>query len=204
MSNTDKKKIIGNLEQGLVFVISAPAGTGKTTLTDMLTDEFSCIVRSVSVTTRIPRDDETDGEDYFFVTNSEFENKKNNNEFLEYAQVFDNSYGTPKDKVQDLLKKGKHVLLVIDAKGAMIVKDKIQATFIFIEPPTIEDLKKRMDKRNSETDSSKDKRLLIAKEEMQMSKYYDYAIVNDDLYIAYDVLRSIIIAEEHKLKNNNK
>ncbi len=192
------QKLIGNLNKGLFFVVSAPSGTGKTTLIRMLTKEFSNIVESVSYTTRKIRPGEKDGVDYHFINVEEFENKIKEDEFLEYAKVFDHYYGTSKKIVEkDLLAK-KHVVLVIDTQGAMKVKQKVDANFIFILPPSLEELKNRLDIRNSDKDV--ETRLDWAKKEMQKSKNYDYWIVNDDLKIAYEVLKSVFIAIEHKVK----
>jgi len=190
--------VLGGLKRGLVFVISAPAGTGKTTLVRMLREEFPCIVESVSFTTRSPRANEIPGRDYYFITSDEFKQKIEEGEFLEYAQVFDRFYGTSRKFVESQQEKGKHVILVIDTQGAMQLKGKIEASFIFISPPSFEELKFRLHSRKSETDEAILHRLSWAEKEMALSKCYDYHIVNDHLKTAYDVLRSILIAEEHK------
>lgn len=182
----------------MVFIISAPAGTGKTTLAQMLHKEFSRVVSSVSYTTRPPRPNEVEGKDYHFVTSDVFEKKIKEGEFLEYAKVFDHYYGTSKKVIEAEQKKGKHVVLVIDTQGAMQLKGKIDAIFIFVSPPNVEELRKRLQKRQSDSPESIEKRLSWAKQEMALAPRYDYHIVNDDLKIAYDVLRAILIAEEHK------
>ncbi len=189
---------LGGLKKGLLFVISAPAGTGKTTLVRMLKEEFSCIEESVSFTTRKPRPNEVEGRDYHFISREEFEKKIRENEFLEYAEVFGNFYGTSKKFVEAREKKGKHVILVIDTQGAMQLKGKLEAVFIFISPPNFDELKTRLISRKSETEEAIAHRLSWAEKEMALSKKYDYHIVNDHLKTAYEVLRSILIAEEHK------
>ncbi len=192
-------QVLGALKKGLLFVISAPAGTGKTTLVRMLKEEFSCIVESVSFTTRKMRPNEVPGRDYNFISPEEFEEKIKEGEFLEYAQVFGNHYGTSKKFVESQEDKGKHVILVIDTQGALqLMKENLRAVFIFISPPSIEELRSRLYRRRSETDEAIDHRLSWAEKEMALSNKYDYHIVNENLKTAYDVLRSILIAEEHK------
>ncbi len=187
------------MKKGLVFVVSAPAGTGKTTLVRMLLEEFHHhAVESISFTTRPPRSNEVAGRDYNFITTSEFEQKIEEGEFLEYAQVFGNYYGTSRKFVQAQQEKGKHVILVIDTQGALQLRGQLEAVFIFISPPSLEELRSRLYRRKSETEEAIEHRLSWAEKEMALSKKYDYHIVNDHLKTAYDVLRSILIAEEHK------
>lgn len=194
-------QLLGNLPRGLVFVLSAPAGTGKTTLLKMLREEFSCVTGSISSTTRSPRQGEVSGKDYHFLAVSEFEKKIQNGDFLESAKVFENYYGTSKEEVLRQQEKGKHVILVIDTQGAMQLRKKaFPATFIFVSPPSLEALRERLLKRQTESVALIEKRLSWAKEELAKLSYYDYHIINDDLQTAYEVLRSIIIAEEHKVR----
>lgn len=195
-------KLLGNLKQGLVFIISAPAGTGKTTLANKLVEEFPCVATSISSTTRQPRSGEVPGEAYQFLTIEEFEKKIEQDEFLEYVKLYGNYYGTSREKVQELIDQGKHVLLTIDTQGAVQLKDKLSAIFIFISPPSIEVLTSRLTNRQTETAEVIKERLQWAKNEMEAMKHYDYQIINDDLEIAYQVLRSILIAEEHRLRIN--
>lgn len=191
-------RLLGGLKKGLVFVVSAPAGTGKTTLVQMLCKEFSCVVVSVSYTTRSPRTGEEPGRDYHFISISEFEEKMREGEFLEYAKVFGNYYGTSRKYVEEQQLLGKHVLLVIDTQGALQLKGQIDAVFIFISPPSLSELRSRLHSRQSETPESIEKRLSWAEKEISLRSQYDYHIVNDNLKIAYEALRSILIAEEHK------
>jgi guanylate kinase len=192
------EKLLGNLARGLIFVLSAPAGTGKTTLVKMLRDEFNSVTESISCTTRPPRGGEIDGKDYHFLSVEEFERKIQADDFLEYAKVFGHYYGTSREYVFKQQEKGKHVFLVIDTQGAMQLKGKIPATFVFISPPSLQELRERLFKRKTETPELIEKRLSWAKEEIAMSSHYDYQMINDNLSIAYEILRSILIAEEHR------
>jgi guanylate kinase len=193
--------LLGNRKKGLLFIVSAPAGTGKTTLVRMLAEEFSNIVASLSYTTRKPREGESHLIDYFFVEESEFKQKIEENEFLEYVQLYDSYYGTSKQWVDQQIREGKHVILVIDTQGALKLKDQIDATFIFIKPPSIEILRKRLTGRNTEPKKMVEKRLEWALVGLEASQYYDYIIVNDNLEIAYQVLKSIVVAECHRISD---
>lgn len=199
MLNSERLKALGNLEHGLIFIVSAPAGTGKTTLVQRLVAEFPCVVTSVSCTTRKPRPGEINGVHYHFVTVQEFEKKIAENDFLEYAKLYGNYYGTSRSWVQEKQNQGKHVMLVIDTQGALQLLGKIGAKFIFIAPPSLDELRSRLINRQTETPEVIEERLAWAKKEMEAGRFYDYRIVNDDLDTAYDVLRSILIAEEHRI-----
>lgn len=193
-------KLLGNLSKGLIFVLSAPAGTGKTTLVRMLRDEFTCVSESISCTTRSPRAGEILGKDYHFLTTEEFERKIKNGDFLEYAKVFDHYYGTSREFVMGQVEKGKHVILVIDTQGALQLRGKIPAIFVFISPPSLQELRERLFKRKTESLENIEQRLSWAKQELAMAVHYDYHIVNENLHLAYEVLRSILIAEEHRMR----
>lgn len=191
--------MLGNASKGQLFVISAPAGTGKSTLVDMILSEFPHeIAESCSTTTRAPRLGETKGTHYDFVTPEQFERLLKEGVFLEHAEVFGQRYGTRTDEVLRLENEGKHVVLVIDTQGAMQVKKKLDATFIFISPPSYEELRNRLEKRKTEDAESIERRLSWAKKEMTMISHYDYHIVNDNLEVTYQILKSIFIAQEHK------
>jgi guanylate kinase len=192
------EKLLGNLKEGLLFVISAPSGTGKTTLAQMLCDEFPAVVRSISATTRAPRSNEKEGIDYYFISKDQFEKEIQEKKFLEYAKVFDNYYGTRLEHIKEKQRQGKHVLLVIDTQGALQVREKLPAILIFIAPPSMEELKNRMIKRHTEAMELIEKRLSWAEKEMETGKKYDYLVINDDLNTAYTVLKSILIAEERR------
>ncbi|MBS0628377.1 MAG: guanylate kinase [Verrucomicrobia bacterium] len=197
------QKVLGNLSRGLVFVLSAPAGTGKTTLVRMLTQEFNCIEESVSCTTRTSRPGEVGGKDYFFLSREAFEGKIAEGDFLEYAEVFGHLYGTSKKQIEEKTKSGKHVFLVIDTQGALsLQKMGFQAVYIFVAPPNVEALQERLSKRQTEDELEKTKRLSWAEKEMKLSSLYDYQIINCNLDVAYTVLKSIVISEEHRIRKS--
>ena len=185
-------------KKGLLFILSAPAGTGKTTLIEMLKQDFSNVQQSVSFTTRDPRPGEIDGVHYFFIATSDFEQKIKQNEFLEYVKLYGTYYGTSVEWVDEKLNSGKDVFLVIDTQGCFNVLQKRDAISIFIEPPSIDVLKKRLTKRSTETQEAIEKRLSIATREIADGSRYDYKIINDKLDDAYVALKSIYIAEQHK------
>ncbi|MBT3394224.1 MAG: guanylate kinase [Waddliaceae bacterium] len=192
-------KLLGNKDRGAAFVVSGPAGTGKNTLVDRLIAEFPCVVESVSCTTRDPRPNEVPGEHYNFLSKADFEEKILHGEFLEYAEVFGNYYGTLASTVEKKRDEGKHVFLVIDVQGAMNLRKGFVATFIFIAPPSLEELRRRLTERDTEPQEKIEQRLSMADGEMSKIPEYDYVVVNDDVDIAYDTLKSIVIAEEHKV-----
>ena len=130
------QKLLGNLPKGFVFVLSAPAGTGKTTLVRMLSQEFPCIVESISCTTRPPRPGEVDGKDYHFLTKEEFEEKVGQGDFLEYAEVFGYHYGTSLSFVHKQQEMGNHVFLVIDTQGAMQLKKEAFSCDVYFSQPS--------------------------------------------------------------------
>lgn len=179
------------MSRGHLFVISAPAGTGKTTLADMLTLKYANMVRSISYTTRKPRGSEKNGVDYFFVDKGEFEEKIKSGDFLEYAKIYDDYYGTSKSFVENILKQSKDVLLVIDVQGGKHLKN-LDAVLIFIIPPSIEEIKKRLVKRGLEAEIVINKRLAIAEKELKEAQFYDYRVINDDLNEAFEKLCAII------------
>ena len=193
-------EVLGSRKKGLPFIISGPAGTGKTTLVNMLTKDFPCIKESISFTTRPKRPEEVSGDHYHFISDEEFEAKIENGDFLEYVQLFDQRYGTSKSWVEKQLNAGIHVILTIDTQGALYIKEKnlLPAVYIFLSPPSLEELTNRIRERKTETPEMIAKRLERAKQEMALSEQYDYKIINDDLTVTYEVLKSIFITEEHK------
>jgi guanylate kinase len=191
-----KKKRIGN-----VFVISAPSGGGKTTLAGQILNAMPDVERSVSMTTREPRDGERNGRDYFFVTQKEFDWIKGKKGFLEHATVFGRSYGTPRAFVEQQRKQGKDVLLLIDVQGARQVKQNLkEAIQVFVLPPSLDELRRRLENRSTDAPEEIKRRLKIAASEMREAGQYDYVVVNLDLAKAVDELRAIIIAERLKVK----
>lgn len=190
---------MGTLAKGLLFVVSAPAGTGKTTLVQMLVDELPKVVMSVSYTTRSPRPGEIAGKHYNFISEDEFKKKIADGDFLEYAQIYGFYYGTSKKWVAEQQAKGKHVVLVIDTQGGLQLKGRVPAVFIFITPPSLEVLRERLTNRKTESQEVIEQRLNWSKKEINDAQYYDYQIINDDLDTAYQVLKDIVIAEEHRI-----
>ncbi|MGM0439743.1 MAG: guanylate kinase [Chlamydiota bacterium] len=197
------QKLLGNLDQGIAFVLSAPAGTGKNTLLYRLMDEYDCVQESVSCTTRPKRPGEIDGVHYNFLSREDFENKIVAREFLEYAQVFGKHYyGTLREEVLRKTRQGKHVFMVIDVKGAQQVRERFpQAVFVFISPPSLEEARRRLEGRHTEPSEVIDKRIKEAFHEMKFVVDYDYNILNDDLEVAYQVFKSVVVAEEYKIRN---
>lgn len=193
--------IFGRIAKGLVFIVSAPAGTGKTTLVEMLTKEYPAdVARSVSCTTRKPRGNEKNFHDYIFLTQEEFEEKKKQGAFLEWAKVFDHQYGTLKETVNHLRLSGKHVFLVIDTQGALKLKrEGFEAVYIFINPPSLKALRERLEKRHTDTEETINLRLSYATEEMDQAKYYDVVITNDELESSYAQFKTLIGQKEKEL-----
>lgn len=190
--------------KGIIFVLSAPAGTGKTTLVKMLTDEFSNIKKSTSCTTRMPRPREKDGVDYFYIDRQTFEKKISEGDFLEYAKVFEHYYGTSKSFVEHELASGHHIFLVIDTQGAKQLMKKIQGVFIFVAPPSRQEQEARLRKRGAESDEMIQERLLWAENEIAQAVHYDYQIINRDLKTAYEELKKIVLDEEKKHEKFNE
>ena len=183
--------------QPRLVVISAPSGAGKTTLSSMLLNEFSQLQRSVSTTTRAKRDNEKTGIHYFFVDDKTFQNKIENSEFAEWAEVHGRRYGTSKQTIETILKSGKHPVFDIDVKGAMNLRDIYgdRVLLIFIHPPSMEILKERLTTRSLDSLDSIENRLKNAYSEIEWSRKYDYQIINDELKKAYDQLKKIIQKE---------
>jgi len=188
--------------KGELFVISAPAGGGKTTIVNMLLKEIPNLERVITCTTRKPRKGEKDKVDYFFLTKEEFENRIKEGRFLEYAKVHDNYYGTPKDEVEKLLNQGKDLILVIDVQGMKQIKEKMDIVSIFILPPSIDELINRMKKRGESEEEIK-KRLETAKKEIPQWIFYDYVVINDILEEAKENIKNIILSRRLRKERFN-
>lgn len=186
--------------RGLLIVLSGPSGVGKGTVRSALFDMTGHdLVYSVSMTTRAPREGEVDGREYFFVTREEFQKRINENKFLEYAEFVNNYYGTPLDKVEEQLASGKEVVLEIEVQGALQVRKKMKdAVFVFIAPPTMEDLLKRLKTRGTESEELVKSRTEKAHKELELAYLYDYIVVNDTVENAADKIMAIIRAEHAK------
>ncbi len=185
------------MKKGKLFVISGPSGTGKGTICDRIVEENDDVALSVSMTTREPRQGEIDGVNYFFVTDEEFRKAIEEDGFLEYARVYKHSYGTPKKAVLARLDKGIDVILEIDTQGAMNIKRKYpEGVFIFIKPPSLEELRRRIESRGKDSQETIELRLGEAEKEMQLIDEYDYCVVNDDLDEAVEKVRKIMKEEK--------
>lgn len=187
------------MNRGRIYVIAAPSGAGKSTLVNALCAMDHEVQLSISHTTRSMRPGEIDGRNYFFVTNQEFKRMIENNEFLEYAQVYDNFYGTNINTIKQFLATGKDIILEIDWQGArQISKLFNDAVLIFILPPSFEILAKRLHARNTDSQAVIEKRLSLAYEDISHAPEFDYIIINDDFNSALQDLCSIIRAGRNK------
>ena len=185
-------------KKGMMFVLSSPSGVGKTTLTKKLAENNSQFVISISYTTRKPRPNEIDGKDYHFVTSKKFNDLIKKNEFYEYAEIFDNYYGTHKKTVNELLSKNKDVLFDIDWQGTKQLKKikELNIVTIFILPPNIKILKDRLLNRHEGQEKLIEKRMNKFQEEISHWNEYKYVVVNDDLDKCYKNILSIIDLEK--------
>ena len=194
MSNSDART------RGLLFIVSAPSGAGKTTLVERLVEQTPHLVMSRSYTSRQSRAGEADGVDYNFVTRQRFESMIEAGEFLEWASVFGNLYGTCASETERQLMTGADVVLVIDVQGARKVRARgLEATTVFVMPPSLEVLERRLRGRSKDSEADIQRRLTVAREEVAAVTEYDYVVVNDELTGAVDRLRSIVIAERARL-----
>jgi guanylate kinase len=182
--------------KGSLFVISAPSGAGKTTVCHRVLESIPDLAYSISHTTRPPRYGEKDGVDYFFVSEDEFLRMREREDFLEWALVHNNYYGTAKRQISDCLGSGKDILLDIDIQGARQVRDQLsEAILIFILPPAWEVLEERLRKRQSDDEEAFKLRMANARNEVRAIREYDYIIINDDLDEAVRNFKAIVQAE---------
>jgi len=187
--------------RGLLFIVSAPSGAGKTTLVERLVEQTPHLKMSRSYTSRPERQGESDGVDYNFVTRERFEAMIAAGEFLEWAEVFGNLYGTGAADTERLLAEGTDVVLVIDVQGARKVRSRgIETTAIFVMPPSMDVLEQRLRGRSKDSEEAIQRRLQVAKEEVAAFVDYEFVVVNDELTAAVDRLRSIVIAQRSRLQ----
>ena len=188
-------------KRGRLFVLSAPSGSGKTTMLWALLGKDRNRVRSISATTRAPRAGERDGKDYIFLSPAQFRRGISAGKFLEHARVLKNWYGTPKGPMEKALRAGKDVLLGIDIQGArQIRRSRLPATTIFLLPPSLEVLRQRLRRRATETPAQIRERLRLARKELKEVGKYDYAVVNDRLPDAVAAVEAILRAEHHRVE----
>lgn len=186
--------------KGLLLVVSGPSGAGKGTICKELISKNDDIKLSVSATTRKPRNGEVHGVNYFFIEKEKFEDMIDNGEFLEYAQIYDNFYGTPKAAIIECLENGQDVVLEIEMQGAKQIKEVYpEGVFIFVLPPSLEELKNRIVGRGTETKEEIEKRFSCAFEEINQIVNYDYFVVNKDVTKSVKEVESIILAEKNKV-----
>jgi guanylate kinase len=187
--------------RGILFIISAPSGTGKTTLCKQITTVVSGLWHSVSYTTRKPRPGEENGREYYFVEEAAFQDMIARNEFMEYAHVYGHWYGTPRKALMDKMEQGIDVLLEIDVQGALQIKKKFEdGVYIFILPPSMETLRNRLQSRASDSPEEILRRLQKVKEEVWSFREYYYIVRNDELTQSLRELQSIFLAERLKTK----
>lgn len=186
----------GPAERGLLLVVSAPSGTGKTTVVDRLLERYPQLWRSRSYTSRPPRPGETDGVDYNFISRTEFEAMVSRNEFLEWADIFDNLYGTGRRDTERTLALGVDLVLVIDVQGARQVRQRMpDAIGVFVLPPSFGALAERLRRRNQDSNEAIERRLATARAEVSSIDEYDYVVVNDDLDRCVGEIDAIMVAE---------
>ncbi len=186
--------------KGLLLVVSGPSGAGKGTICKALLEKNEDIKLSVSATTRKPRNGEVHGVNYFFLEKEEFVTKRDNGEFLEHAQIYDNFYGTPKAAILECLDKGQDVILEIEMQGASQIKEVYpEGVFIFVLPPSLEELKNRIVGRATETQEEIDKRFSSAFAEINQIVNYDYFIFNKDVNTSVRELEKIINSEKNRV-----
>lgn len=192
------------MRKGLLILISGPSGTGKGTVCDLLRKNHPEISYSISATTRQPRPGEQDGVNYYFYSEEEFRRMIDRGELLEWARVYGNYYGTPKQKVLDRLGAGEDILLEIDTQGAMnVMKAMPDGLFIFLLPPSLEELASRLKGRGTETEESLRRRLGAAVDEIKIAHNYRYLVVNDEIEAAERAIAGIIRAEHYRTDLND-
>lgn len=191
------------MRKGLLIVVSGASGTGKGTVCKKILADLPEVAYSISATTRKPRPGEIDGKEYYFLSVEEFKAWIAEEKFLEYAEVYGNFYGTPLNKIEERLNLGEDILLEIDVQGALNVKRKCpDGVYIFLLPPSLEELKNRIEGRGTENPESLARRLKNAVAEIKIGLEYDYAVVNDTIDNAAEQIKAILTAERLKVARN--
>jgi guanylate kinase len=185
--------------EGIILIISAPSGAGKTTLCRALMERFPTMKESVSYTTRAPRAGEVPGDDYFFVSREEFQRMIDADAFAEWAEVHGNLYGTALATIDEARKNGIDLVLDIDCQGARRLKEQIErCVYVFILPPSMAELRRRLENRSSDAQEVIDLRIERAAEEIREARWYDYIIINDNFGSAFEELSSIVVAHSRR------
>ncbi|MNW40004.1 guanylate kinase [Fontibacillus panacisegetis] len=189
------------MSKGLLIVLSGPSGVGKGTVCNQLRQRLPELVYSVSATTRQPRLGEENGVNYFFKSREQFLEMIENDQLLEHAEYVGNFYGTPRDFVEQTIESGKDIILEIEVQGALKVKEKFsEGIFVFLLPPSLDELKGRIQGRGTENQATIDHRMSVAADEISLLENYDYAVVNDEIDLACQRIQSIITAEHCKVR----
>lgn len=189
-----------SLSKGKLYVISGPSGAGKGTVCKRIASSHPEIHLSVSMTTREPREGEVDGREYYFTSIQDFETRIEQEKFLEYAKVYSNYYGTPKDKVEQELQLGKDILLEIDIQGGLQIKRIFkEAILIFLLPMSLERLRQQLISRNTDRAGVIEERLALARQEIEFASKYDYYVINDVIDETIAQIESIIASEHHRV-----
>jgi guanylate kinase len=191
------------LQKGVVLVVSGPSGTGKGTILSGFKKKHKEIVFSVSATTRQPRSSEIEGVNYFFKTKDQFQQMIKKGALLEWVVYCDHYYGTPENFIMENIENGKDIVVEVEVEGAIKIKENFpESVLVFIMPPSFEDLYHRINKRGSETDETRRKRLETALFEVELAKRYDYMIVNENVQLAVDQLHCILTSQKHRALRN--
>ncbi|MDG0998153.1 MAG: guanylate kinase [Gammaproteobacteria bacterium] len=195
---------IKNIQRGILFIVTAPSGAGKTSLVDAILKRCDEICVSISYTTRLPRDNEAHGTDYYFTPLKQFEEMRDRDEFFESAEVYGNFYGTSASWIQSKLEEGIDVILEIDWQGARQARKlNSKSTSLFIVPPSVETLEKRLKARGQDDNSIIERRMNQATEELSYAKEADYVVINDQFDVALEEILAIIRSERLKYNSGN-